>query len=61
MRILDPFGEVQLDPALKARYNPLDAIDPKSDFAVDDAGRIASAIVVIENQHDPFWSRPPAI
>ena len=57
VRILDPFGEVQLDPALKARYNPLDAIDPKSDFAVDDAGRIASAIVVIENQHDPFWEQ----
>jgi type IV secretory pathway TraG/TraD family ATPase VirD4 len=57
VRILDPFGEVQLEPALKARFNPLDAIDPKSDFAVDDAGRIAAAIVVIESQHDPFWEQ----
>jgi type IV secretory pathway TraG/TraD family ATPase VirD4 len=57
VRILDPFGEVQLDPALKARYNPLNAIDPKGDLAVDDAGRIAAAIVVIENQHDPFWEQ----
>jgi TPR repeat protein/type IV secretory pathway TraG/TraD family ATPase VirD4 len=57
VRILDPFGEVQLSTSLKARYNPLDAIDPKSDFAVDDAGRIAAAIVVIENQHDPFWEQ----
>jgi hypothetical protein len=57
VRILDPFGEVQLDAALKARYNPLDAIDPSSDFAVDDAGRIAAALVVIENKHDPFWEQ----
>ena len=57
VRILDPFGEVQLDQALKARYNPLDAIDPKGDLAVDDAGRIAAAIVVVENQHDPFWEQ----
>lgn len=57
VRILDPFGEVQLDPSLKARYNPLDAVDPKSDFAVDDAGRIAAAIVVVENRNDPFWEQ----
>ena len=57
VRVLDPFGEVQLDPALKARYNPLDAVDPNSDFAVDDAGRIAAALVVIENKHDPFWEQ----
>src|SRR5271165_6014567 len=40
VRILDPFGEVQLDAAFKARYNPLDAIDPESEVAVDDASRI---------------------
>jgi TPR repeat protein/type IV secretory pathway TraG/TraD family ATPase VirD4 len=57
VRILDPFGEVQFDPSLKARYNPLDAVDPKSDFAVDDAGRIAAAIVVVENRNDPFWEQ----
>jgi type IV secretory pathway TraG/TraD family ATPase VirD4 len=55
VRILDPFGEVQLDSTLKARFNPLDAIDPASDFAVDDAGRIAAALVVVESQSDPFW------
>lgn len=53
--ILDPFGEVQLPPELKARYNPLDAIDPKSDFAIDDAGRVAAALVVVENRNDPYW------
>ena len=54
--ILDPFGEVQASPPLlKARYNPLDAIDPKSDFAIDDAGRVAAALVVVENRNDPYW------
>ena len=28
---------------------------PKSDFAVDDAGRIAAAIIVRENKNDPFF------
>lgn len=53
--ILDPFGEVDLPAELKARYNPLDAIDPGSDFAIDDAGRVAAALVVIENRNDPYW------
>ena len=53
--ILDPFGEVQLPASLKARYNPLDAIDPESDFAVDDAARIAAALVVVESKTDPYW------
>ena len=55
VRILDPFGEVQIDASLKARYNPLDAIDPASDFAVDDAGRVAAALVVVESRSDPYW------
>ena len=55
VRILDPFGEVQLDPALRARFNPLDVIDPAGELAIDDAGRIASAIIVRENQNDPFF------
>ena len=53
--ILDPFGEVDLPASLKARYNPLDAIDPTSDYAIDDAGRVAAALVVVENRNDPYW------
>jgi type IV secretory pathway TraG/TraD family ATPase VirD4 len=53
--ILDPFGEVQLPAALKARYNPLDAIDPKGELAVDDAGRIAAALVDVESRTEPYW------
>ena len=55
VRILDPFGEVDLPEELKARYNPLDAIDPNSDYAVDDAGRVAASLVVVENRNDPYW------
>lgn len=55
VRILDPFNEVPLGSELKARFNPLDVIDPESDLAVDDAGRIASAIIVKESKNDPFW------
>jgi type IV secretory pathway TraG/TraD family ATPase VirD4/TPR repeat protein len=55
VRILDPFGEVQLDPSLKARFNPLDVIDPASDYAIDDAGLVAGSLVVVENRNDPFW------
>jgi type IV secretory pathway TraG/TraD family ATPase VirD4 len=54
--VLDPYGEVQLPASLKARYNPLDAIDPESDFAVDDAARIAAALVVVESRTDPYWA-----
>ena len=28
VRILDPFDEIQVDPSLKARFNPLDTIEP---------------------------------
>lgn len=57
VRILDPFGEVHLPASLKARYNPLDAIDPTSDLAIDDAARIAAALVVVENRNDPYWEQ----
>lgn len=55
VRILDPFNEVPLPDTLKARFNPLDVINPESDLAVDDAGRIAAAIIVRESKNDPFW------
>jgi type IV secretory pathway TraG/TraD family ATPase VirD4 len=55
--ILDPFGEVPLATSLKARYNPLDTIDPESDLAVDDAGRVAAALVVVQSQRDPYWEK----
>ena len=47
---------MQLDASLKGRFNPLDAIDPLSDFAVDDAGRVAASLVVSDGgQSDRFF------
>jgi len=52
--ILDPFREIVGLDDLQARFNPLDVI-ASGDLAVDDAGRMAAAIVVKENQNDPYW------
>lgn len=55
--ILDPFGSVENVEEYRARFNPLDAIDPEDDEAVDEAGRIADALVVVQEKggSDPFW------
>lgn len=55
VKILDPFNEVPLPSDLKARFNPLDVIDINSELAVDDAGRIAAAIIVKESRSEPYW------
>lgn len=52
--ILDPFQEVQIPGIVRAHYNPLDTIDPTSELAIDDAGRVAAALVVPQNQNDPY-------
>lgn len=55
--ILDPFKSVENAEEYRARFNPLDAIDPNEDEAVDEAGRIADALVVVQEKggSDPFW------
>ncbi|WP_084506409.1 type IV secretory system conjugative DNA transfer family protein [Geminicoccus roseus] len=58
--ILDPFNTVHRDDDdfsdLKACFNPLDAIEPFGEEAIDEASRIADAIVVqSKNTQDPFW------
>jgi len=58
VQVLDPFGAAQVVDSLRGRFNPLDALDPAHDETIDEAGRIADAIVVIhEGSHnaDPFW------
>ena len=56
VHILDPFDEVQLKPALKSRFNPLDTIDPNSSMAVDDARRMAACIVISDGpSKDKFF------
>src|ERR1035437_2588213 len=56
VKVLDPFQSAQVDDALRGRFNPLDALDPQNEETIDEAGRIADAIVVIhEGSNDPFW------
>lgn len=55
VRVLDPFKAARVDDSLRGRFNPLDALDPASDESIDEAGRIADAVVVIHESNDPFW------
>ena len=47
VKVLDPFGAAQVDDELRGRFNPLDALDPANEETIDEAGRIADAVVVI--------------
>jgi len=54
--VLDPFGASKGIDDLRAAFNPLDVLDPNNDEAVDDAGRIADALVINQaNSEDPFF------
>jgi type IV secretory pathway TraG/TraD family ATPase VirD4 len=59
VRILDPFRTVESTQDsfddLRVGYNPLDAITPRREESVDDAMRIAEALIVSESAADPFW------
>lgn len=55
--VLDPFQSAQVDDSLRGRFNPLDSLDPQNEETIDEAGRIADALVVIHEggTADPFW------
>jgi type IV secretory pathway TraG/TraD family ATPase VirD4 len=57
VKVLDPFQSAQVDDSLRGTFNPLDALDPAHEETIDEAGRIADAIVVIHEggTNDPFW------
>lgn len=55
VHVLDPFEAAQVDQTLRSRFNPLDALDPASEEVIDEAGRVADAIVVMQDSKDPFW------
>src|SRR6202795_2611119 len=38
VRVLDPFKAAQVDDSLRGRFNPLDALDPNNEEAIDEAG-----------------------
>lgn len=53
--VLDPFTQATVDDTYRACYNPLDVVDPDSPEAIDEAGRIADALVVTGEGKDPHW------
>src|ERR1035441_4535193 len=55
--VLDPFQSAQVDDSLRARFNPLDSLNPPNEVNIEEAGRIADALVVIHEgaTTDPFW------
>lgn len=55
VHVLDPFKAAQVGDSLYGRFNPLDALDPANEETIDEAGRIADAVVVIHESNDPFW------
>src|SRR5712664_29641 len=55
VHVLDPFKSAQVDDCYRSRFNPLDALNPEQEETIDEAGRIADAIVVIHESNDPFW------
>lgn len=58
VHVLDPFRVAQVDDTLRSRFNPLDTLDPSDSRTIDEAGRIADAIVVINPEtKDPFWDQ----
>jgi type IV secretory pathway TraG/TraD family ATPase VirD4 len=55
VKVLDPFKAAQVEDSLRGRFNPLDALDPANEETIDEAGRIADAVVIIHESNDPFW------
>lgn len=62
---LDPFDTTEFDPKSEvfplSTFNPLDALDARSDSLVSDAGSLASAIIApATGKADPFWKNSAA-
>src|ERR1700733_10820250 len=56
VHVLDPFMAAAVDKSYRSSFNPFDALDPNRDETIDEASRLANAIVVVKpDAHDPFW------
>ena len=54
--VLEPISASTNTDGFRARFNPLDALDPSNPKTLDEAGHLADAIVVRNPQSkDPFW------
>lgn len=58
VHVLDPFDAATVDPSIRGRFNPLDALDPNHEETPDEAGSIADALVVFNpNSSDDTWDK----
>lgn len=56
VHVLDPFNAAKIDDSYRSSFNPLDALDPGSEESIDEAARLANAIVVVKDERaDPFF------
>jgi type IV secretory pathway TraG/TraD family ATPase VirD4 len=56
VHVLDPFNTTHVEDHYRSRFNPLDALHPNREETIDEASRLANAIVVVkEDAHEPIW------
>jgi type IV secretory pathway TraG/TraD family ATPase VirD4 len=56
VHVLDPFKAAQMPESYRSSFNPLDALDPTKEESIDEAARLANAIVVVKDERaDPFF------
>lgn len=56
VHVLDPFKAAQVEDSYRSSFNPLDAFDPDNEESIDEANRLANAIVVVKDERaDPFF------
>lgn len=55
VHVLDPMNVARVEDNYRASFNPLDALDPTSPHVIDDATRIADAIVEIGQGESRQW------
>ena len=55
VRALAPFTEKSLPLEFRARFNPLELVDPNTDEAIETAGLIAEALVMAGDPKDAHW------
>ena len=55
VHVLDPMGTARVEDRYRASFNPLDALDPASPHVIDDATRLADALVEIGQGESRHW------
>lgn len=55
VHVLDPFEDAQVASVFRCRYNPLADLDPRNEETIDEASRIADALVVMGDPKVRFF------